>query len=284
VLKLTIPENYFERETQKDPLFEKITDRVYAFRYGFNRALILDTDAGIAVVDSYNAKLSEALKKELDLHFPETPVQWLFYSHYHLDHVRGGRMLSPIEVVAHQKCLSYWEDLNSPDVLMPTQTIHGDRILQLGQLELQLLDLGLSHSDTLYAFYLPQQRVLFSPDVGFVKALPPFGLPDFYHYGYIRALNRLIELDFDEFIPSHLDRGSKADLIEFRDFMVEVRERVDMALAKQGYNMATSGKAIKEIFDEVYPALWERYGHWHGFNSMAFPLFLRQVGGVYLGH
>ncbi|MEN9521604.1 MAG: hypothetical protein RLZZ381_4192 [Cyanobacteriota bacterium] len=283
VLKLAIPENYFERETRREPLFEKIADRVYAFRYGFNRALILDTGAGLAIVDSFNRNLCEALQKELNYYFPQISVEWLFYSHYHLDHVRGGKVLSPHNVFAHEKCLSYWKDLNSPDVLMPTQTICGDQILQLGQLEVHLLDLGLSHSDTLYAFYLSQQRVLYAPDAGFVNAVPPFGFPDFYHPGYIRALNRLIELDFDEFVPSHLDRGSKEDLINFRDFMVEVRNRSETALAERNYT-ATSGKIIKDIFDEVYPALKEKYGHWHGFDSMAFPLFLRQVGGVYLGH
>ena len=35
-----------------------------------------------------------------------------------------------------------------------------------------------SHSETLYAFYFPNEKLLFLPDLMFKDAVPPFGFPD----------------------------------------------------------------------------------------------------------
>jgi glyoxylase-like metal-dependent hydrolase (beta-lactamase superfamily II) len=283
MMKKAIPEDYFETEVARGPLFEQVAERTYAYRYGFERSLVVDTGEGLAVFDCFDTAFTTALRAELTARFPGVPVRWLFYSHHHLDHVRGGAVLAPVEVVSHENALRYWKDWDTSDVVMPTRTLRGDQALQLGQVEVRLLDLGLSHTDSLFAFHLPAQRVVYAPDMGFVHTLPPFGLPDFYYPGYVRALDRIAALDFDAFVASHFDRGTREDFLAYRAFFVETRERVATALKQRG-GQPTSGRMVRDILDEVYPALQARYGGWHGFDAMMFPLFVRQVGGEYLGY
>lgn len=282
-MKQAIPTNFFEPESAKGPLFEQVQGPVYAYRHGINRSLVLDTPEGLAVIDTFHAHMAEALREELRRRFPGKPVRWVLYSHYHLDHVEGAAVLEPQEVIAHASCERYWNDLGVTEVLRPTRTVQGDQVLSLGGIELRLLDLGLSHTDTLYAFFLPQQRVLYSPDVGFVRTLPPFGLPDFYYPGYLQAMDRLAQLDFEHFVPSHFERGTRQDFIDHRTFLAETRQMTEVALRNRG-GVPTSGIMVRDIFDEVYPQLQRRYGTWHGFDAMFVPIFVRHLGGAYLGH
>ena len=106
----------------------------------------------------------------------------------------------------------------------------------------------------------------------FVKAMPPFGFPDWYYPGYIRALDRLIALNAAHYVPSHFDSGSRKDLIEFRNMMVDFRDAVSVGLSKFNYE-AASGKNLRAVMDGVYPVLQERYGDWHGFDAMFVPHF-----------
>lgn len=74
-------------------------------------------------------------------------------SHYHLDHTCGGTALSLSNVITHEKSPAYWKAVDQEGVLEPTRYISGDTILNIGGVEIQALYLGMSHTDTLYAFH-----------------------------------------------------------------------------------------------------------------------------------
>ena len=155
--------------------------------------------------------------------------------------------------------------------------------MTLGRVRLKLLFMPRSHSTTLYAFHLPEEDVVYAPDMMFVKTMPPFGFPDWYYPGYIRALDRLIALNAKHYIPSHFENGSREDLIAYRNMMVDFRKIVGEKLETFNNN-AASGSNLRAILDEVYPVLQERYGDWHGFDAMFVPHFGGQVSGTYLGY
>ncbi|MGL4241704.1 MAG: MBL fold metallo-hydrolase, partial [Beijerinckiaceae bacterium] len=253
-----------------------------ALRDGFSRALVVDTGEGLAIFDSFNVHTAQNIRAAVAEAFPDTEIRWLVYSHYHLDHTRGGTVLEAPTVLAHHKCLEYWKDLDTDTVAIPTELLDGDQDLRLGNVLVRCLYLGLSHTDTLYGFHFPDHDVLFTADTGFVRALPPFGFPDWYHPGYIRALDRLAELPFDHFVPTHLERGTRDDLVDFRDMLVTVREAIERGLSRHGMH-AANGRIVRKIYREEYPALRRQFGDWHGFDGMMLPLFFRQLGGVYLG-
>jgi len=260
IFRQALPTDYFEPYATLPAKWERVTDRAFSFRYGFNRGLIVDTEQGLAVFDTFNEAYAAALQEALDDHFPEERVRWVFYSHHHLDHIRGASVLDPEEIVGHIDINATLDDWpHAEDVARVTTPLEGDLDVTLGSVRLQLLFMPRSHSLTLYGFYLPDEGVVFAPDMMFVKAMPPFGFPDWYYPGYIRALDRLIALEAEHYVPSHFDNGSRDDLIAYREMMVAFRETVAAGLAEHNYE-AASGANLRAVFDEAYPTLRDRYG------------------------
>jgi len=274
---------YFHGPGIDGTAFEKVTDKVYTFRWNWYRNVIIVTSAGLVVIDPMNPEMAAALKQEIDQRFPGQRVRTLIYSHYHLDHTRGGALLDPVEVIAHDKCPPYWNAIAHDDLLAPTRYLSGDTVLAIGGVEIRALYLGLSHTDTLYAFHIPSERLVFTADLGLVKTVPPVGVPDRYAPGYLAALNRVIAIDFDTFVPSHFGIGEKQDLIEWRDMLEEGRRLARNALQESG----TPGVRVDQMgkyFDAVYYPMREKYGDWHGFNAMFVLNLVRDIEGEALGH
>lgn len=276
-------EPYFHGPGIDGTKFERLTERVYTFRWNWYRNLIVDTDAGLVVIDPMNTEMAVALKQELDRAFPGKKVHTLIYSHYHLDHTRGGAALAPANVIAHEKSPVYWKAYEHRDVLEPTRFIAGDTVLNIGGVELRALYLGLSHTDTLYAFHLPSEKLVFTADLGLVKTVAPAGVPDRYAPGYLAALDRIAAIDFQTFVPSHFGYGVKQDLIDWRDMLEEGRKLAREAIRKTGSLGVRNGQMAR-YFEAVYFPMREKYGDWHGFNEMFVLNLVRDIEGEALGH
>ena len=54
IFQLAMPTDYFESQIEKGDEFSEITSSVYSFRHKFNRSLIVDTGAKLAIFDTYN--------------------------------------------------------------------------------------------------------------------------------------------------------------------------------------------------------------------------------------
>lgn len=274
---------YFHGKTVDGAKFDQVADRVYTYQWNWYRNLIIDTDEGLVVIDPMNRQMSTMLRAELDKRFPGKPVNTLIYSHYHLDHTRGGAVLNPKNVIVHEKAPQYWRaSADASDVLPPTRLISGDTTLNIGGVEIQALYMGLSHTDTLYAFYLPKQRLVFAPDLAFVHTVPPAGVPDKYAPGYTAAVDRIAALDFDTFVPSHFGYGKRADVVAWRDMLEYGRQLAREAIQQYGGPGVRKGNWVN-YFDYVYPKMKARYGDWQGFNEMFVLNFVRDMTGEALG-
>jgi glyoxylase-like metal-dependent hydrolase (beta-lactamase superfamily II) len=274
---------YFHGQSVDGAKFEKLGGNVYSFKWNWYRNLIVDTRMGLVVIDPMNKEMSSALKKELDINFPGKKVHTLIYSHYHLDHTQGGAILKPENVIAHERCQKYWDLVEHRDVLAPTKFISGDVTLEIGGIEIRLIDLGLSHTDTLYAFHIPSERLVFTADLGLVKTVAPDGVPDRYAPGYLAAMDKVINVDFDIFVPSHFGYGSKQDLVDWRDMMVDMRRFARIAIQKHG-GIGARPDQMGKYFDEIYYPMQKKYGKWHGFDEMFVLNVVRDLVGEGLGY
>ncbi len=262
--------------------FVRHGENVYSFRYRFYRTLIIDTSAGLVVVDPMNEKLAALARSQIKIRFPNKQVHSLFYSHYHRDHVEGGKHFAPRNVVAHRKCPWYWKDLpDSSRILKPTRFIQGDRTFTIGGETIRLIYLGLSHTDTLYAFHLPGRNLVYAPDVGFVKSWPTPGPFHTYFPGYIRAMEKIAALDFRVFVPSHGPAGTRQDFVDSMNMMKDLRATVVRAMREHD---TETREGLGNLFDAVWPAWKKKYGHWRGFNEMAGLNLVRHMAGVDLGY
>lgn len=276
-------EPYFHGPGLEGARLEPVTKRVWSYRYHWYRNLVVATDEGLVVVDPMGSDAAASLRRALDETFPGKPVARLVYSHYHLDHVRGGAALAPREVLAHEKCPGYWAAAGATDVLPATRLLSGDQDLSLGGVTIRALYMGPSHTDTLYAFLLPEERVLFTADLGLVRTVAPTGVPDRYAPGYAAALDRLAKLDFDVFVPSHFGIGTKRDLEDWRD-MLELGRTLAREAVKKRRALGVEAGEMGGYFDDVYYPLRARYGSWHGFDAMAVLNIVRDLEGEELGH
>lgn len=280
-----MPVTYFEPYNARPASLEQISGPVYAFTYGFCRSMVIDTPEGLAVFDTFDSEFVTALSDELAAKFPGKTVKWVIYSHNHLDHVRGSAGLGPEEVIGHRlvnQFVADWPKAIS-DFAPVSRTVEGDVTISLGGIEVDFLYMPHSHSATLYGFHVREADVVFAPDMMFVRAMPPFDFPDFYYPGYVRALDRLIALDAAHYVPSHLDAGTRRDLMDFRDMTARFHETVRSELAENDYH-AADGAAMRRGLQAAYDKLEPEYGDWHGFNEMFVPKFGRHWGGVYLGY
>jgi glyoxylase-like metal-dependent hydrolase (beta-lactamase superfamily II) len=285
MMKQAFPDDYFETFAEQPDEFIQHSERVYSFKVGMDRSMILRTQDGLAIFDIFNKGLATKLKQELDTRFPNEPVRWLVYSHNHLDHIRGGVALNASTVIGHEDINTLLLDWQHPfnDVVPVTQAISEDTVLNLGGIEVRMMFMPMSHSTTLYGFYIPEEDTVFAPDMMFVEAMPPFGFPDWYTPGYLRALDRLINLDAKTYIPSHFNLGTKQDLVDYRNMMADFKHVVERELAKYEYQPEGS-ESIEAVFDVAYPELKAKYGDWHGFDAMFVPQFVGQVGKTFLGY
>jgi glyoxylase-like metal-dependent hydrolase (beta-lactamase superfamily II) len=266
--------------------FKKITDRVYTFRWTWDRSLVIFTDDGIVVTDPFNKEAAAILKAELDRVAPGRPVHTMFYSHYHLDHVPGGAVLKPQNVVAHVKCPEYWAELaDEPsvrDIVKPTELIEGDQKKVIGGVEIDLLYLGHAHTDTLYAYYLPGEKVLYTVDMGLIRTVMPIGGPDMYMPGVLKQMDRLAALDFDAYVPSHFEYGHKADFLESVEFAKTVRRLAIETVSK--YGLPDTESRFLEGYHSMYDPLKAKYGHYRGFDQQSLFLVSRAFSGAILGY
>ncbi len=219
------------------------------------------------------------MKEAIEHEFPGEKIKWVVHSHHHLDHTRGSDLFEGVEVIGHKdvnQLLGDWPEA-AKTVALTTRTLSGDETITLGGVEVEALYMPFSLSHTLYGFHIPSENVVFAPDMMFVRTVPPFGFPDFYYPGYVRALDRLIDLKAAHYVPSHGWRGDRGDLIEFREMTVGFHELVEAELLSR-LDRAEEDATIGEILRVAYPALKAKYGDWHGFEEMFVAKFGRHLG------
>jgi glyoxylase-like metal-dependent hydrolase (beta-lactamase superfamily II) len=264
---------------------EQLAPDVYTYRWRYYRNLIVDTRAGLVVVDPLNPAAGADLAARLAQKFPGKRVHTLIYSHYHLDHAEGGAPLKPRVVIAHSNCPRYWQDIDARHVLPATRLVSGDQVLNIGGVEIRLFDLGLSHTDTFFAVYLPRQGIMFGSDMALIHAFPPNGMADTYYPGYLRGMKRLAGMDFRIYVGGHFGYGTKADFLEsvrFFDRLQKINRDV-----REKYihpDRRPTPADYEAMFEEVYLAIEKDYGDWHGFDQMVLPQIIRFQFGEALGY
>lgn len=130
--------------------------------------------------------------------------------------------------------------------------------LYLGQREVLLFTLpGHTGGDVLA--FIPDANVVFTGDMGWRKTLP--NLVDATVNDWIPSLDKLLK-DYPtaKFVPGHGEVASAADLREFRDYLADLRSRVQEAI-KQGLTIEQAKERLK--IPEKYKGL--------GFQNFATP-------------
>jgi glyoxylase-like metal-dependent hydrolase (beta-lactamase superfamily II) len=217
-------------------------------------------DAGIAVS---RPRIEAALGG-----ISQAPLKYLINTHWHWDHTDGNEWLHSLGaiIIAQENTLKRlstttrveeWDYTFQPWPVAgrPTVTFKTDRTMKFDGETIVLKGFGPGHTDSDITVYFKNADVIALGDI-FWNGVYPFidsdtgGSID----GMIRLVNASLERVTDKtiIIPGHGPVGNRAQLIEFRDMLVGVRNNV-ARLKKQG-------KSLDEIIaarpTSAYDAKW----------------------------
>ena len=233
---------------------EKVTDNIYVlFGRGGNIGLCVGED-GIMMIDDQYAPLSDKISAAI-AEISDKPVKFLLNTHWHGDHAGGNENFGNkgAIIVAHKnvrKRLSTDQFMKAfgrqveakPESYWPEITFEDDISFHLNGEDILFFHTHNAHTDGDAIVYFTKSNVIHMGDT-FFKGRFPFidissgGSID----GMIATANKVLFIaDSDtKIIPGHGKLSNKAELKEYRDVLMVLRDRVKMAVKE--------GKTAEEI-------------------------------------
>lgn len=259
---------------------QEIGDGLYAFigTKGAANSGFVVTDKGVVVIDTQGPRpLALKLREEIRT-VTRLPVIYVINTHYHGDHTFGNQYFNTaraiiaqretrealIEKEKEQKAVFkrfFGENSLEGFVLTPPDITFSEKMtLKIGSKTLLLIHTGPAHTGGDIYAYMPGERVVFTGDVLYRKRLP--WLNDGSVEGALKALDELLALGAEVYIPGHGEVASREDVVEFRDYLT--------ALVKEVKKMMGRGKTIEEIKAGIkLPAYatYMKYREWLPLNA-----------------
>ena len=183
------------------------TDNVYIWRNGGHQAMFIVTKDGVIATDPVaygrpqgGQQYVDAIKKITD-----KPIKYLVYSHHHFDHIAGGKAFKDAgaRVIAHKNATARLKVLKDPHTVIPDESVGNKKVIKLGGTTLELLYLGLNHSDSTLVMRLPKEKIIFVVDTIPVGSFPGRGMIDFYPLETEDFMKKVLAMDWERLIPGH---------------------------------------------------------------------------------
>jgi len=249
----------------------KVAGSVYMLEgSGGNIGVLIGND-GIIIIDDQFAPLSEKIKKALGV-LSNKPLKFIINTHYHDDHADGNKALARegAIIVAHEntrKRLSAnqintvikMEQKAYPYEALPKITFSESVTFNMNSETVQVYYIKNAHTDGDAIIYFKESNVLHAGDV-FVRYGLPFidqengGSID----GMILGADQILKIINDEtkIIPGHGQISNKKDLIEYKNMLQTVRNRIaDGIKAGKTTDQIISSdptKEFKTVFDRAF--------------------------------
>jgi glyoxylase-like metal-dependent hydrolase (beta-lactamase superfamily II) len=264
---------------EKQVSFTKLSDNAYAYTaegdpntgviIGDDAVMVLDTQATPAMAQDVIRRIREVTDK---------PIKYVLLTHYHAVRVLGASAYKAEHIIASHDTLELIRERGEqdkaseigrfprlfrqvesvpPGLTWPTLAFSGKMTLWMGQLEVQLLQLGRGHTKGDTVAWLPQQKILFSGDLVEFDATPYAG--DAYFKDWPQTLDNIAALKPEKLVPG---RGAalttpeqvQAGLAGTRSFIADLYASVQEGVA--------AGKDLKTVYKDTYAKLKPKYGHW----------------------
>lgn len=246
---------------------------------------------GVLLVDALFPPYSNSLISTIQT-ITDADIRFLINTHIHVDHVGGNAGLAAegILIFAHDNTRTKFLEENTriprgggsfvsqrPIEARPVITFDNAIGFHLNGEEVRASLAPPSHTDGDVFVYFPESDVLHLGDVFRTTSYPVI---DIFNGGSLRgtiaALDKAISMAGPDtkVIPGHgLEVVGRAEMQEFRDMIVDVRDRV--------YTMIREGKHLDEVMAEnptdQYDARWGQEESWTAVDFV--PLVYYELGG-----
>jgi glyoxylase-like metal-dependent hydrolase (beta-lactamase superfamily II) len=235
---------------------------------GGNIAVLPGKDGKLILDSGYlgtRGKIADALSG-----LSPDPIKHLVNTHWHFDHTDGNEWMhsAGATISAHENTRKHLststrvEDWNftfppSPAGAIPTDVFNADKTLHLNGATIALKYYGPAHTDGDVSAYFVEADVFHTGDTWWNGHFP---FIDYSTGGNIDGMIKAAEANLamvtekTVVVPGHGPVGGKTEMIEYRDVLTAIRERV--AMLKQ------EGKSLNEIVaakpTAAYDAKWGR--------------------------
>ena len=279
---MTAPAKAFASQAdlqEKKVTFTKLSDHAYAYTaegdpntgivIGDDAVMVIDTQATPVMAQDVIRRIREVTDK---------PIKYVVLSHYHAVRVLGASAYKPEHIIASEDTLGLIKERGEqdkaseigrfprlfqavesvpPGLTWPTLTFSGKMTLWLGQLEVQLLQVGRGHTQGDTVVWLPAEQILFSGDLVEFDATPYAG--DAYFSDWPQTLDNIAAMKPLKLVPGRgaaLENEAQvaAGLNGTRNFIADVFASVKAS--------AAAGKSLNAAYAQAMVDVRPKYGHW----------------------
>lgn len=259
--------------------FEKLSDHAYAYTAEGdpNTGVIVGDDA-VMVVD---AQATPVMAQDVIRRIREVtdkPIKYVLLSHYHAVRVFGTPAYGAQQVIASRDTYDLIAERGEqdkaseigrfprlfravesvpPGLIWPTMTFRGEMTVDLGNLEVRIMQVGRGHTKGDTIAWLPDDKVLFAGDLVEYQSTPYCG--DAYFRDWPTTLDALAAFGAEKMVPGRGPALKDAQevrrgLAGTRAFLTDLYGAVNRGVA--------DGKDLKTIYREVYAFMQPRYSDW----------------------
>ncbi len=216
-------------------------------------------DEGVLLVDTGNGKMTDkvlaAVRKLSD-----KPIRYIVNTHAHPDHTGGNGVLAkagsttrggPAEILAHENVMNRMSaplgrDLAAPPDAWPTDTFFPEeKDFFFNEEAVMLYHDPAAHTDGDTIVFFRRSDVVVAGDIFVTTSYPVIDAPNGGSvFGIISGLNRILDLTVPKHeqeggtyvIPGHGHLCDESEVLEFRDMLVIVKERIE-DMVKRGMTL-----------------------------------------------
>jgi glyoxylase-like metal-dependent hydrolase (beta-lactamase superfamily II) len=244
----------------------KVQDHVYMLAGAGGNVTVQAGPDGVLVVDTQFAQMADKLLAEIARLSGSAPIRYVINTHVHSDHVggnerfrRAGRAIVAGNVagdvrgnegatlIAHENVAARMSRADgttpaAPGAALPTDTFFGDRDeVSFNNEAITLIHQPAAHTDGDVMVFFRKSDVIATGDVYVNTSYPVIDTARGGTInGIIAGLNRIIDItvphDKQEggtmVIPGHGRIADEADVVEYRDMVTIIRDRVQEMLKK----------------------------------------------------
>ncbi|MEM1578443.1 MAG: MBL fold metallo-hydrolase [Archaeoglobaceae archaeon] len=243
-----------------DSKLEEISEGIFAYIqhrgewFVNNTGLIAGRDFSIVIDTVANEKRARTMIEKFN-EVLRAPVKLLVNTHGHGDHVWTNYMFKAVSI-CHENCRkdtimanpeiikNFFPEFDFSGAKTTPQnlTFSREAKIYVDNLEIHLIHPGIAHTSGDIYVYIPEKKTIFCGDLLFSKPCTPFVLMGSV-LGNIRALEELLRLDADIYVPGHGEVATKKEVEEALEYLRFVYSEAKLRFEK--------GMTLREIIDDV---------------------------------
>lgn len=209
---------------------------------------------GVVVVDTGASAMREKVLAAIR-QLSTKPIRWIVNTHPDADHTGGNETVSqagmtvngnPAAIVANEKVLARMSDAKRPSTEWPLNTFFEDqRDFYFNGEAIFIYHVPSAHTDGDVFVYFRGSDVLVSGDIFMTTTYPVIDLKSGGGVsGFIEGMNKMLDIAVPKYlqdggtyvIPGHGRVSDEADVVEYRDLVVIVRDRIE-EMMKRGLTL-----------------------------------------------